>query len=861
MSSPFRSEDMMLCQLYLQAESGYACVAELGELGVVEFRDLNPEENLFSREYVSEVRRAEEMLRRLRYLEKEIEAADVAIPNRNLDYDAPMPGEIGDLESTFEKLEDEIAEVNTNAKALRKNFFELNEFRTLLKYSGELFDEPALVQHRSQMARGSLMDGNMERMGAHVGFVAGTLPRHKLATFELLMWRACRGNVVTKFIEVPGEVLDPKTGEKMSKVIFAVFFQGDALRIRVNKICEGFDAAVYPVPETQAERQEVMEGLVARLEDLTAVLSQTEHYRYRVLNAAAKNLDSWFIRVQKMKAIYHTLNKFMYDFAPDCIVAECWIPTSSLDVVQKALTAGMERSGGTIAPIINRMETDEIHPTYNKTNRFTKGFQNLVDAYGIAEYKEMNPAIYAVITFPFLFGVMFGDVGHGLIMALFGAYLVWKENTLLPVIRNNEIAMMFFGGRYIIMLMGIFAVYCGLIYTDLFGKPFRIFNSGWSLQRFEASDTRGQEMINLNPATTYRGYPYPFGIDPMWIMSHNKITYMNSFKMKSSIVLGVFQMLFGLILSLTNHTYFKKPLNIWCEFVPQLLFMLCMFGYLVVLIFVKWFRYDASQSSCAPSILITFINMVMFRSPPEIEGCKAYENNLFPGQPQLQFFLMIVAIVCVPWMLLLKPIVLKRRHDKNVNSNRRGELEERRPVGGPGDIYQMSPSFEAVAQQQHPGSLLDQDSYTDAGQLIEVDSEHDDGSFDFGEVMINQAIHSIEFVLGTVSHTASYLRLWALSLAHAQLSEVLWSMILRRAFTMSIGPNQSLNFIILYPIFAAWAVLTLGVLVLMEGLSAFLHTLRLHWVEFQSKFYHGTGKEFTPFSLRLIAASPRDPAL
>jgi hypothetical protein len=44
-------------------------------------------------------------------------------------------------QSTFEKLEDEIAEVNTNAKALRKNFFELNEFRTLLKYSGELFDE------------------------------------------------------------------------------------------------------------------------------------------------------------------------------------------------------------------------------------------------------------------------------------------------------------------------------------------------------------------------------------------------------------------------------------------------------------------------------------------------------------------------------------------------------------------------------------------------------------------------------------------------------------------------------------------------------------------------------------------------
>ena len=62
----FRSEPVSRCQLILQSEAAYNCIAELGELGLVQFVDLNPDVSSFQRKFVAEVKRCEEMERKLR---------------------------------------------------------------------------------------------------------------------------------------------------------------------------------------------------------------------------------------------------------------------------------------------------------------------------------------------------------------------------------------------------------------------------------------------------------------------------------------------------------------------------------------------------------------------------------------------------------------------------------------------------------------------------------------------------------------------------------------------------------------------------------------------------------------------------
>jgi len=248
----------------------------------------------------------------------------------------------------------------------------------------------------------------------------------------------------------------------------------------------------------------------------------------------------------------------------------------------------------------------------------------------------------------------------------------------------------------------------------------------------------------------------------------------------------------------SSHRFFSKQLNVLCEFVPQVIFLLSIFGYMNLLIFIKWFKYDYNSAACAPSILINMINMFLYKYVDDSDRTQpCYLLSWYGGQQFFQTILLLAALLCVPWMLVVKPYLLKKQNDLKLQFH---------------NLHDADSNDHAVVNIEN-------------GPRTVASGGHDDKPFEIGDVVINQSIHTIEYCLGSISHTASYLRLWALSLAHAQLSEVLWNMV----FRIGLQGEGILGGIFMFFIFSFWAVLTVSVLLVMEGLSAFLHALRLHW--------------------------------
>ncbi|KAG1458314.1 hypothetical protein G6F56_006423 [Rhizopus delemar] len=674
------------------------------------------------------------MERQCRFFQAQLQKADIYIrPLTPAAYRsrARSAQEVDDLEETLKEYESRISQMNSSYESLQRRYLQLTELRHVLRESSGFFSQ---AESRTDNRRVSLDDDSAPLLENDVhndighlnlGYVTGVIPRSRMQTFERVLWRSLRGNLYINSAEIDEPIVDPDTDSLVEKNVFAIFAHGSEIIAKIKKISESLGATLYSIDDSADKRSDALLEVTNRIEDLNNVLSTTNQTRRSELLKVAENITPWTTIVRKEKAIYHTMNLFNYDANRKCLIAEGWCPSNDIALIQQALKDATDASGTNLPSILTELETKKTPPTYHRTNKFTEGFQGIIDAYGISRYREVNPGLFTIVSFPFLFAVMFGDIGHGALMFLIAAYLCINEKKLSQ--NNGEIFKMFFGGRYMMLMMGIFSIFTGAIYNDIFSLSLNLFKSGFDLP----SNYTSTESVESIP----NGNVYPFGLDPAWHGSENFLLFTNSYKMKQAIIIGVIHMTLAVCLNVFNHVYYKRKAFVWLEFLPQILFMESIFGYLIFCIMYKWsvnwWELDSNGDHIRnkpPNLLNMLI--YMFLTPGTVNP----EDQLFPGQGPIQAVLLLIAVVCVPWMWFAKPFYLKKE------------------------------------ASQHNYESLAVDDHTDEEQraVAHDDDDEEEEEFEFSEVMIHQTIHTIEFCLNCISNTASYLRLWALSLAHAR---------------------------------------------------------------------------------------------
>lgn len=837
-------------------------------------KQLNPELTPFQRRYVSYVKRCDELERKLRFFAAEIEKFDLPMASAGtvdsfLETPVVVSGEAskGSGQQLLESLENELVgyesqlrELNSYSEKLTIEYNEKVELQEVLEKARRFFmiDAPRLAvsELTTESISGNeqgLLDGGMESrpdLDMRFSSITGVVASEEKSRFERMIFRATRGNCYVRFAPIKQPITDPETGLLVEKSVFIIFYKSESIEIKLKKICDAFSAHRYSLPDMDdaASVDQMLTENAQELVDSRTVLLKNQDTRYRLCQLLAKHTERWTWIVLKEKAVYHSLNMFKADVS-GMLRGEGWVVAENLDEVREAVEKAHANMDMAMPSLVDHVPQPwPTPPTHFVTNKFTYGYQEFVNTYGIPRYREANPALFTAATFPFLFGVMYGDVGHGLFLFCCGLFLLYKEKENENA-KLGEMAEGLHSGRYMIAMMGFFAVYAGLIYNDCFSLGLNLFGSRWEFEGQEYGSV--EEGAIATPLAQYGTAEsvYPFGLDPIWHVTTNELLFFNSFKMKLSVIFGIIQMFMGTCLKGLNAIYFNEKLDLMFEFIPMVVFACSLFIYMVFLIFYKWsvdwnsrmlsatcldpdgdgwgssdyagtwtVCDQSGNGYCTPSGLNCYDGMTTAEKCPldyggSGDGCQppnlittlinialqpgTVDEPMYYGQAGIQNVLLLCAFASVPVLLLAKPYFLSQQHHA--------------PITHHGD---------------------DEDEH-------EEEEEHS-----FGEIVIHQAIETIEFVLGMVSNTASYLRLWALSLAHSELATVFWEKAMLSTLNM--------NFFASYIGFGVFAGVTFGVLLMMDVLECFLHALRLHWVEFQNKFFKADGVRFAPYSFKQI---------
>ncbi len=503
----------------------------------------------------------------------------------------------------------------------------------------------------------------------------------------------------------------------------------------VERILSALEFEVFPIPEGESGSPEFIvekaETQMASLEEEILRLQErkttvSKEWGFRILTA-------WeVLQVEKQRVEI----KSQIVYTEQSIKIWGWIPESRESELEPILR---ERVGSALEVTFDRPAFAEHKaPTCISNPSLMKPTEDVVKAFGIPSRHDLDPTKIMWLTFPLIFGLVFADVGQGILIILIGfAALRAKKKkqdwgAILGYIQN---------GAEGLIMMGIFAMFGGFLFGSFFGS----------------------ETV----------------IEPLWqVFAHTvdgvKNPYREAHMLKLSIEVGAIHISLGIILNLYNklkHKEFREALSALSYLWVYLGFVNLLFGVSYNSI-GEWFSATGNVYMWIPLAGI---------------GYGTGNNGVYPALPVSPLIFSLLAFI-LPFAIM------------------------------------------AIT------SLM--------------------GGMD-GTVLF------MEHAIGMVSHTVSYARIFALNTVHIILSAVFIEMLPPLVmiyfppltlFGLEIIPHHFLHdgHVIAPQLPLLGAIIGTLIVGILEGLLGFMHTLRLHFVEWFSKFYHAGGIEFIPFRAKRI---------
>jgi V-type H+-transporting ATPase subunit a len=312
--------------------------------------------------------------------------------------------------------------------------------------------------------------------------IAGVVAQDDIERLKRLIFRSTKGKSYVRTREYfdAAPISTEKKQPKSSYII--MFWEGKQIRDKIEKICDSFNGQRFVLPPAGqlaaqigqvdgyiADAKANFDATRANLRDQLAAFNASDGRGE--LERDEEKVSAIYIYklfIAKEKAIFRTINMMRLRPGAEQFVGYFWCPVVDRGRVESI--AQDSRFANAVEPITPAAGHRIEPPTHIPSTDVTWLSQELVNLYGIPRYQEANPMIVSLVTFPFLFGMMFGDLGHGSLIGMIGVFLIYQGE-------KGPLAK----GRFPLFLMGLFAMWAGATYNEFFALPLNMFNSCYQM--------------------------------------------------------------------------------------------------------------------------------------------------------------------------------------------------------------------------------------------------------------------------------------------------------------------------------------------------------------------------------------------